>query len=366
MKRIIFTVTTDLVFDQRMKRICSSIHGAGYDVLLIGRKKRSSPPISESRYKQKRLVCFFEKGKLFYLEYNIRLLIYLMTVKCDAICGIDLDTLLPATVASRLRRKFLIYDAHEYFTQMEEVVNRPFTRGVWKWIERLCVPRCDAAYTVSDGYGKLFEEEYDREFQVVRNITILRDSKPIWNKEAIILYQGAVNIGRGLENVIEAMQKVDGKLIVCGDGDILSQLKELVKSLSLQAKVQFMGYVKPQELIKFTRMARLGLTLFEAEGLSNRYSLANRFFDYIHSGVPQLAMNYPEYKNFNSKFEVAALLDDLEPFTLASAMNKVLKDDTYYSRLHENAIEARKTVNWQNEERVLIGVYDQLFSSDRR
>ena len=83
MKRLVFTVTNDLNFDQRMIRICSSLANAGYDVLLVGRRQRKSMPLDVKMFRQKRLACFFEKGKAFYFEYNVRLFVYLLFKKGD-------------------------------------------------------------------------------------------------------------------------------------------------------------------------------------------------------------------------------------------------------------------------------------------
>lgn len=87
--KIIFTVTNDLVHDQRMIRICSTMTELGYEVQLIGRKQKKSTPISSQPYEQTRFRLFFESGKLFYVEYNLRLLIFLLFRKFDAICSID-------------------------------------------------------------------------------------------------------------------------------------------------------------------------------------------------------------------------------------------------------------------------------------
>jgi hypothetical protein len=138
MKKIIFTVTTDLTYDQRMKRICTSVSSAGYSVVLVGRKKKSSLPLNNLSYKQHRLNCIFEKGKLFYAEYNIRLFFHLLFNRFDIVCSIDLDTILPGYFASKIKNKPQVYDAHEYFTEMEEVVSRPFIKKCWQWIEKDC------------------------------------------------------------------------------------------------------------------------------------------------------------------------------------------------------------------------------------
>src|SRR5690349_11491904 len=102
MKKIVFTVTNDLSYDQRMIRICTSLSANGFSVKLVGRKMPASVPLSSRSFEQVRLNCFFHKGKLFYAEYNLRLFFYLLTQQMNCICAIDLDTILPCYAVSYL------------------------------------------------------------------------------------------------------------------------------------------------------------------------------------------------------------------------------------------------------------------------
>ncbi len=364
MKKIIFTVTNELSQDQRMNRICTSLANAGYDVLLVGRELRTSKPLIEKPYKQKRLFCFFTNGKLFYAEYNFRLFIFLFFQNFDILCGIDLDTILPTYILAKIKRKPFVYDAHEYFTEMEEVVTRPFIKRAWKILEKMIVPGIKYGYTISEGYAEMFLKKYNVKFEIIRNATVLNNNEQqTANNEQYILYQGSVNVGRGLENLVEAMLQIDCKLYVCGKGDILNDMIMLTKKLNLDNKITFFGFVEPEKLKEYTRNAALGITFFSNFGLSNYYSLANRFFDYLHSGVPQIAMSYPEYKNFNEKYEVAFLIDDLKTETIVSAVNKLLNDNECYNNLRDNCSEARKEFNWQNEEKKLLKFYENIIST---
>lgn len=364
MKRIVCTVTSDPAYDQRMSRICSSLANAGYDVTLVGRLRKHSPPLQEKNFKQIRLNGWFETGFLFYAEYNLRLFFFLLFYPCDAINTIDLDSILPCFWVSKLRKKKIVYDAHEYFTEMEEVVSRPAIKRVWDWIEAHTVPKIPFGYTVSHGYAELFRKKYKVDYKVVRNVTLLQ--KPIAKKadsERYILYQGSVNVGRGLEVLIPAMQAIeDCKLYICGKGNLYDELVELTQKLQLENKVKFWGYIHPEELKGFTANAFVGITLFTNDGLSNQYSLANRFFDYMHQGVPQLAMNYPEYQNFNKEFEVAYLLDTITIDSITEAINTLKSNTQLYTQLQENALKAKEIHNFQADEKELLKVYENLFN----
>jgi len=360
MKKILFTVINSLSFDQRMERICTALAEAGFTVELIGRKTDVSLALKEKPYKQKELNCFIQSGKLFYLEYNIRLFFYLLFRKCDAICAIDLDTIVPCYIVSRLRSKKIIYDAHEYFTELIEVVHRPAVRKVWLSIESFFVPRCDIAYTVSESIKNIFNEKYKTNFRLIRNVARLENHEVRHDKEEkYLIYIGAVNAGRGLEQLIEAMRFIDCKLYICGKGDLFDAMVKLSEELKVADKVRFLGFVEPEKLKTLTRNAYLGFLLLDNSSKSYYYSLANKFFDYIHAGIPQITVDFPEYRFINERYKVAELIA-LDVAEIVKAVHKLLNDKAYYQSIVDNTIAAREAYNWQKESQALLEIYQAI------
>jgi glycosyltransferase involved in cell wall biosynthesis len=362
-KRIVLTVTSDPAYDQRMIRICTSLQAAGYDVLLIGRLRPNSKDLPQRPFRQRRIRQRIDSGKIFYALFNIKLFFVLLFAKTDCFCAIDLDTILPVFYASRIRRKPRVYDAHELFCEMEEVVTRPSTQKMWYAIERHTVPNFTLGYTVNESYVREYRRMYGVRYSIVRNATVLRPLVIPPKPEKIILYQGAVNHGRCFPELIRAMQHVDARLVICGEGNFYVDAQALVQELGLGQKVIFEGYVKPEALTAYTLSAYIGITLFVATSLSNELSLANRFFDYMHAGVPQLCMNYPEYAAVNGQFEVAMLLDAVTPQTVAEALNRMLNEESYYAHLQTQCLLARELYCWQKEEERLLEVYARIFNS---
>jgi glycosyltransferase involved in cell wall biosynthesis len=426
--RLLFAVTTDLCFDQRMQRICGSLAAAGYRVQLVGWQRPASPPLTVQPYQQHRLSGWFQKGKLFYLEYNLRLLLYLLGQRAAGWCACDLDTALPVWLRARLGGQPFVYDAHELFTEVPEVVARPAVQRIWRWVEGFIVPRAWLAYTVGPALARLFEQRYGRPFGVVRNVSRLREDNladsligialennagalesndrpfnsngqttsskdrtmdnngrtmdiddqafdrnglPTEGKARMfdakqtdpganggyILYQGALNVGRGLEQLLDAMPQVAGRLVMCGEGDLSADLRARAERLGLLAsgKVEFRGFVLPEALREVTRHAAVGIMLLENVGLSYYYSLANKFFDYVHAGIPQVLIDFPEYRALNDEFDVAELVSDLAPATLARALNRLLPggEPARYQHLAANCRRAAPQLSWQHEEREL-------------
>jgi glycosyltransferase involved in cell wall biosynthesis len=361
MKHLAFAVTNDLNYDQRMIRICTSLAEAGYAVTLIGRRWTGSPALAPRPFQQKRLFCFFRTGKLSYLEYNLRLFFYLLFIRTDGVCAIDLDTILPFYFISKLKGIPRVYDAHELFCEMKEVVTRPMVYKIWKWVERYTVPKFKHGYTVNDAIAREFHRLYQVNYEVVRNVPVLHPITIPGKPEKYILYQGAVNEGRSFETLIPAMKEVNARLVICGDGNFMQTARQLVKENGLTEKVIFKGRVLPAELRQYTLQAWAGVTLFENNGMNNYHSLGNRFFDYIHAGLPQLCVNYPAYKEINNKYNIAVLVNDLRSETLAERLNELLNNKNLYNQLQQNCLQAREAINWQQEEKKLLAFYKNIF-----
>lgn len=361
---IICTVTNDLTYDQRMQRICTSLVGAGYRVLLIGRKKATSAALTHEKFVQVRLFCFFEKGIGFYIEYNVRLFFYLLTHPAAAFYAVDLDTILPCLWVSRLKRKPRLYDAHELFTEQKEIVTRKWLHWFWLRIENYAVPQFTNGYTVNTFIQQELYRRYGVQYGIVRNLPLLPISyaanEPTKTSLPIILYQGAVNEGRSFETLIPAMALVEAHLIICGEGNFFKQTQQLISQCGVAHKVLLKGYVSPAQLQALTPTAFCGVTLFEATGLNQYYSLANRFFDYMMAGIPQICVNYPEYAAINQHMPVALLVNDTSVTTIAEALNKLLNDSVLYNKIKQNTLIARKQLNWQTESAQLITCWQRI------
>ena len=127
-------------------------------------------PWDERPYGTKRMKLLFEKGPLFYAEYNIRLFFFLLFHRANLLLSNDLDTILPNYFISKLKRCKMVFDSHEYFTETPELVHRPKVQKVWKRIEGFVVPKLNEMITVCDSIADLFRQKYGVKCHVIRNI----------------------------------------------------------------------------------------------------------------------------------------------------------------------------------------------------
>ncbi|UMB61996.1 glycosyltransferase [Lutibacter sp. A80] len=364
MKRIIVSVTNDLTTDQRVAKVCNTLTKMGFSVLLIGRKLKNSENINR-QYDTFRFKLIFNKGFLFYAEYNLRLFFKLFFLKKDILLSNDLDTLLPNFLTSKIFKIKLVYDSHELFTEVPELINRPFIQKCWLTIEKNILPNIKNCYTVSDSIKNYYNLKYKTDFITIRNLPItinstLKKELPfnIKNKK-IILYQGAINKARGLELMITTMQFIENTIfVIIGSGDIEKDLIKQLKVLNLEEKVKLIPKQSPKELQKITPLADLGISIEEDFGLNYKFALPNKIFDYIHAKVPVLVSDLPEMKNIIQKHNVGEVIKDRNPKKLANQITTILqKDKAFYNSNLENA---KKTLNWENESEHLKKIFSNL------
>lgn len=353
--RIIITATSDLSTDNRVLKTARSLENAGYEVLMVGRKLENSLNVP-GKTEHHRMRLFFNRSALFYAEYNFRLFFLLLQQASDLIISCDTDTLPAAYLASRLGRRKLVFDAHELFPEVPELADRPGTKKIWEWLEDRILPNLSHAYTVCGSIADHYRVKYGLKMGVVRNMPYLKprkERKLDFGEKKILLYQGAVNMGRGLEQLIEAMVFLpDAILYIIGDGDVKPRLEVLSLELKVDSRVIFHGRVAADELSDWTSSGDLGLCLLENKGLSYYYALPNRIFDYLHAGVPVLSSPFPEIRKIVETYRTGILTDEKDPEKLASIIRDVLRNPPDTSHFEELS----NTFCWEEEEKVLLNI----------
>jgi glycosyltransferase involved in cell wall biosynthesis len=271
-------------------------------------------------------------------------------------------------LAHKLKRIPIVYDSHEYYTGTPELVSRPRVQGVWKRIEKFIFPKLTDVFTVNDSIAELYRNEYGKDIRVIRNVprrqqNVSKSSSQLLeletNKRIIILQGAGINIQRGAEEAVLSMQYLDDVLLlIIGAGDVLETLKMLVQEKGLSDRVRFLPKMPYRELMQYTSVAEIGLTLDKDTNINYRFSLPNKLFDYIHAGTPVLASPLPEIKKIVERYNIGLLVNNHEPEHIADQIKQMLNQDLKM-KLKENLEHAASELNWENEEKSLKEVYSK-------
>lgn len=370
MKTIIVSVTNDLATDQRVKKVCRFLVSKGFRVTMTGVIRPYSRPLPPMDFDTHRFKVFFQKGFLFYAEYNIRLFFYLFYQNPNIFVSNDLDTLLPNYLVSNLKKRPLVYDSHEYFLGSAEIAHRKWVKKVWQIIEKNIFPRLKNVITVNESIAKLYEQDYGIKPAVVHNFPPKQNHESNKTRKAlnlpedkkIILMQGSgINIHRGAEELVKAMQPIYGlrnvHLLFIGGGDVWEELQELTLKLNLTDRITFLPRMPFEQMMEYTRLCDLGISIDKPVSLNYQFSLPNKLFDYIAAGLPVLSSPLTEVKKIVETYDVGLCIERHEEDHIARMISNMFADKQRYNNWKNNTVIAHSALNWENEEEKLERIY---------
>jgi len=357
-KKVFVAVTNDVSTDYRVHKICNYLISKNFSVQVYGRVLSNTIHVNRS-YRIIRKKHFFNNEAWFYAEFNIRLFFYLIFKNYDYILANDLDTLPACFFVSKLKNIELVYDSHELFSESVELEGRKFVKTFWQKLEDFFLPKIKKSYTVSKSIVDFYDKKYQNKMGLIRNVPLKKDLQvkeevyfPTKNKT--ILYQGVLNPGRGIKPMIKALKYIDDlDLIIIGYGKVEEELKGFVREHKMSQRVFFLGRVERDKLFNYTKQATLGMVLEEPLGLSFKFSLPNKLFDYIHAEIPIIAGNLPEISKIINEYKVGVLVEDYKPETIAKTIHNLLKDKTLLSKIKDNQQKAKKVLCWEIESKKL-------------
>lgn len=353
-KKVLIAVSTDLYTDQRVIKTANHITSLGFEVIVFSIDLPNNKRVKcNFRVVRKRL--FFKKGFLFYAEFNIRLFFYITFNKVKYLYLNDLDILLAGYLAGRLKKNKIIYDSHEYFTETPELQNRNLVKKIWLTIEKIILPKIENSVTVNERIAKIYKNKYGVKMEVVRNLPSKKQYRivkkvffPTNNK--VVLYQGVLNPGRGIELMIKALHFIDNvDLVIIGYGKVEKHLKSFTMKESLDERVHFLGKISPELLHNYTKIADVGMVLEEPLGKSFKYSLPNKLFDFIHCEVPIIASPLKEIKSVVETHKVGLVIEEYNPAEIAKKISKLLYNTDLRNEIKLNQQKIKDLYFWEND-----------------
>lgn len=299
----------------------------------------------------------------------------------DLVWANDLPMLYPARVIAKKLNAKLIYDSHEIYN---ETINQFFIKGnnaiknlafeilikIMKWhgekMELTLLKKTDIMFTVNESLKNYFKQKYKFEkIEVLMNLPYAYKGEKLeafnfrkhfsWpNHSIILIYQGVLNFGRGLELMIDSFKFLDDKfrLVILGNGILKDILKKKVQQLKLESNIGFHDAVPLAELPKYTSSANIGLNLLEDFNLSKKLASPNKLFEYIHAGIPVVASRTIENERVFEHYKIGELCENT-PIDIADKIKAVYQtlDSFKYSLLS-----AKQNFSWEHQEVKLLTI----------
>ncbi len=363
MKRIVVSVTNDLSTDQRVHKTCSTLQDLGALPLLVGRRLPDSLDLKRT-YKTHRMRLIFRRKVWFYVEYQLRLFLFLLFTKTDGLIANDLDTLLPNYLISKIKRIPLVYDTHEYYCHTPELIHRPNVQRIWLTVERYIFPKLKYVITVNQSIANRYKEEYGNDIAVVRNVTPFpkevktykRSDWGIPDEAFVLINQGSgINVDRGMEEMVEALPHLpsDIILLIVGRGDVIPKLKKKVReNEAISKRIIFIPPQPYTTLLGITKLADVGLSLDKTTNPNYRFSLPNKLFDYIHCGLPVVGSSVVEVARIIRNYNIGAVIESHDVHEITNAILDVKEKGV--EQFSECLKRASNDAQWTNEQTVLI------------
>ncbi|EJL74655.1 glycosyltransferase family 4 protein [Chryseobacterium populi] len=360
MKKILTSAFSNLYTDQRIEKVCRSLHENGYQVELIGNDWNGAEKMTRP-YPFSRIHLTSKSLKTAYFEFNWKLYQELKK-KADGntiLHANDVDVLLPNYLVSKKLNIPLVFDSHEIFSEMPAIQGK-MSQKLWRYLEKNIIPKLEWMITASESYAGWFQKKYGVEPVVVQNapkkMTVAPEIPE--NTPKVILYQGAINPFRGIDKAILAMHHLDGVVFkIAGDGPKKKEYEDLAIREGLQHKVQFLGKLKPEDLRKITVTADVGMSIEENAGDSYLFSLPNKVLDCIQARVPLIMSDLPEMQKIKRHFDIGEIIKGHLPENIAATIQSVLNKGR--KNYQEELAKASDLFCWENEEIKLLEVFQK-------
>ncbi len=364
--------------DLRVKREALSLQRSGYEVRIICWDRECRLPHEEivDGVKVYRIRVRAPYGRFLplvpgFLLFYINLLLKSMRIGVDAVHCHDMDTLVPGLLVSRLRRAILVYDMHESYPDFISTFAPRALVWFLRFVEPMLIRRADLVIATSGAIADIATRAGAAKVIVVMNCfdplpAHLQGALEIRRSlaradELLVLYVGGLFAGRGLEEVVEAVSRLEGvKLFMGGYGPLEADLRSLVKRLGAEEKVIFGGEIDPEDVPKYDAAADALLALYKATDPNNVLTIPNKLFESIAAGKPIIVSNIGEKSRLVSTEGNGIVVDPCDIGAIAQAIRTLRSDRHVYEAMASSARRCQEKYSWSKMEAILRDAYAAL------
>ena len=359
-KKVLITFLGNINYDTRCKNLYDTLTANNYDVEFIGFDWMTQGFVETQANIS---IHKLKKGFLslsFYLKFIWLLKLKLFKIDASIIFAEDIYTLPFVVFLGKLKRAKIYYDSRELFGYLAGLKDKKLKQLFWKWTEKFFIRKADYVIVTGPMDGDFLKKDY-----ALKNIILLRNLpryyKPelkldlhshlrINKSQKIILYQGVLLKGRGIEKVFSVLNELpDHIFLIIGGGEYEEYYRKLANEMNLTNRIIFLGKLTQEELPKINASADVGVSLIENLSISYYHALPNKLFEYIMADIPVIVSNLPQMKEIVEKYDVGYVVEFDNKDELLLAIKKLSDDPDLHESKKQNCYIASQELNWEKE-----------------
>ncbi|SER69431.1 Glycosyltransferase involved in cell wall bisynthesis [Gracilibacillus ureilyticus] len=279
--------------------------------------------------------------------------------------------LIPIGLKLRKKGKKVIYDIHEdvprQILSKHWIPNylRKLVSFFFEKYENQAVKKFSALVTATPHIKERFQKLNDCVINV-NNYPILEELYDPYlikdiQKEKSVIYIGGISKDRGSVNCVKSIANTDAVFKLAGKFANKRE-KAIVEELPGWEKVDYMGFLNRNQIKKELETSMAGLVVLEPK-MNYKDSLPIKMFEYMATGLPVIASNFPLWKEIIEGNQCGLTVDPLNVNEISSAIQWVMNNPEKARAMGENGKSAvLSKFNWEAESKKLINLYEQLRS----
>ena len=373
-KKICMFLNSPVAGDQRVFKEARTLADAGYDLTILCNQKVDLP-VSSVWDGIKIISIPRIPSPLFPLRFTFQWIRQAVALKPDLIHAHDLNTLGRAFITAKLSGAILVYDSHDWCTEIPALPNFiALRRFYYRWKERFLARRAAEVIFPVPGLCRIAVEKlgvaepvcicnFPRGGEISPN-NLLRTELGLGENTRIVIYEGVLTENRSLEEIALSARLLpqDIAIVFLGEGSLKKHLQDLVLSNKLEDKVKFVENVSVETFPLYCAGADVGIVIYKVGGLTTIHGWPTKVFDYLRAGMPVLISAGPEITRMVMDDGAGKEILEKTPEGIARAIMDILSDDFEFRQSRRRARDSwRERYNWESEAKKLLALYDGLF-----
>ena len=340
-------------------------------VILLGiwREGISKNQLLENKIHIKRISLLnIQNRSILYFYYFIYVFVFILLNR-PSLVNIHTLEFLPAVFIAKIFKIKIIYDPHELET--ERINIKGLRKKLSKWLEYLLIKKVDHIFVVSENIADWYEKTYNiprptvlfnaPRLVYVNKTNYFKNTFHLRDDQIIILYQGILGAGRGVQILLEAFKKNKNDRIVIvfmGYGELEREIQSASKSYK---NIFFHKAVPTDTVLNYTASADIGIALIQNTCISYNFCMPNKLFEYAMAGLPVIVSNVKEMSAFVKKYQMGTILMSNTVEAVIDGIDELLSMDL--NTLSQNSRKAALEYSWGHQETKMKKVYQNLYES---